>query len=350
MKLNNLILCAGAVLALASCSNKDNDGTYTVTVPLTGLDMNGKTVYLSNYDTREKIDSVTVENDTARFTGTATKAFMANLIYDGRTLREFIVEKGDITFDTVNYWASGTPLNESFGKILSRLTEIEKEARSLPRDSSAMETYTKLETEYDSIVAASVEANKANPIGYYFFAGNLYNMDSEELGEQLKKYPEFKDTEAVKRRQETLQKIAETSAGKQYKDFTVKYNGADQKLSDYVGKDGKYTLVDFWASWCGPCMREIETLKKLNKEYGSKMNVVGVAVWDEPENTLDAIARKEISWPCIIDAQRIPTDIYGIAGIPCIILIDPQGKILVRDKMGEELEQAVKEALAPAAE
>ncbi len=350
MKLKNMILCGGTALILASCSGNSTDESYTVTVPLNGLEMNGKMAYLSNYDSGEKVDSVIVENDTARFTGTAVKAFMARMILEGKTVREFIIEKGDIKLDTLNQWASGTPLNDSFGKIMSRLTEIENQARSLPRDSSAMEAYTKLETEYDSIIAASIESNKANPIGYYFFAGNLYTMDSEELGEQLKKYPEFKDTEAVKRRQETLEKIAETSPGKQYKDFTVKYNGADQKLSDYVGKDGKYTLVDFWASWCGPCMREIETLKELNKEFGKQINVVGVAVWDEPENTLEAIARKEIPWPCIIDAQRIPTDIYGIAGIPCIILIDPQGKILVRDKQGEELEQAVREALNTTAE
>ncbi len=65
--------------------------------------------------------------------------------------------------------------------------------------------------------------------------------------------------------------------------------------------------------------------------------MLGVAVWDEPENTIAAVKRHNLPWPQIINAQAIPTDLYGITGIPCIILIGPDGTILSRDKQDEEL-------------
>ena len=60
-------------------------------------------------------------------------------------------------------------------------------------------------------------------------------------------------------------------------------------------------------------------------------------MWDEPADTERAIAKEEIPWECIINAQSLPTDLYGIVGIPCIILISPDGTILSRDKQSEEL-------------
>lgn len=82
------------------------------------------------------------------------------------------------------------------------------------------------------------------------------------------------------------------------------------------------------------------------KEYGPKgLEVIGVAIWDEPENTLRGIKDHELPWRNIINAQNIPTDIYGIRGIPCIILFGPDGTILSRDKQDEELNADVAKAI-----
>ena len=74
--------------------------------------------------------------------------------------------------------------------------------------------------------------------------------------------------------------------------------------------------------------------------------MLGVAVWDEPENTKKAIAKHELPWHSIINAQTIPTDLYGISGIPCIILIAPDGTIVSRDKQGAELIKDVDAAMS----
>ena len=137
----------------------------------------------------------------------------------------------------------------------------------------------------------------------------------------------------------------ETSEGKMFKDFEAEYEGKVTKLSDYVGK-GKYVLVDFWASWCGPCKAEIPNLINVyNKYKGDKFEVLGVATWDKPEDTKQAIEQLHIPYPQMLNAQKAGSDAYGINGIPQIILFGPDGKIVKRNLRGEAVEQAVAEAL-----
>lgn len=117
------------------------------------------------------------------------------------------------------------------------------------------------------------------------------------------------------------------------------------RLSDVVGH-GDYVLVDYWASWCGPCIKQTEVIKDIYRDYKDKgLKVLGVAVWDEPEATKAAVARHELPWECWVNGGSVPTDIYGIMGIPCIILYGPDGTIISRDKQSDELKAAVRAAI-----
>jgi len=134
--------------------------------------------------------------------------------------------------------------------------------------------------------------------------------------------------------------------GQLFTDFSIpQEDGSVVRLSDYVGR-GKYVLVDFWASWCRPCRMEIPNIKGVWEKYhGDRFEVLSVAVWDKPADTKKALDEEGLKWPQIINAQQIPTDIYGIEGIPHIILFGPDGIIIKRDLRGKRIEEAVKSAL-----
>lgn len=126
--------------------------------------------------------------------------------------------------------------------------------------------------------------------------------------------------------------------GDMFKDFEVEYEGKTYRLSDYVGK-GQYVLVDFWASWCGPCRGEIPNLKAAHEKYQEKgLVVLGVAAWDKPEDTKKAIEEDGITYPQILNSQEAGTDVYAIKGIPHIILFAPDGTVVKRGLRGAAIE------------
>ena len=154
---------------------------------------------------------------------------------------------------------------------------------------------------------------------------------------------------AIVAEREGYLKVVATQAGKMFVDFSgFTVDGKPSKLSDYVGK-GKYVLVDFWASWCGPCKGEIPNLVELqNKFGGEKFTVLGVNVWDEEEKFKAALTEEGITYPQIFiprDNKDNATEMYGIKGIPQIILFGPDGVIVKRDLRGNAMKALVEEKM-----
>ena len=337
MKLKMLLM--SAAVALTACAGAAaSDGAYTLTLPLTP-DEDDATVFIVNYDNGEKIDSVTVTDGKAVFSGSVSEPVLARLVMDGQRMGTFILENGDLTM--VPRKGVSSPMNDRLADMQMQLGEIVQQYRALPDDSASVTKGAELEARYNAIVEKAIDDNKDNPIGYYFFMNKAYEYSLPELKAALDKYPSFKKYERVNKLVEAAQNKARTQPGNKFVDFEVANDSTVQRLSDYVGK-GKYVLVDFWASWCGPCIRETQVIKEILQEYGPKgLEVLGVAVWDEPQNTLQAIEKHQLPWPQILNAQTIPTDLYGISGIPCIILFGPDGTIISRDKQDAELKADV---------
>ena len=150
-----------------------------------------------------------------------------------------------------------------------------------------------------------------------------------------------------------------TAEGSMFQDFTVEHvYGYDRsvdpqplkkevKFSDYVGK-GTYVLVDFWSPWCGPCRREIPNIQKVYEQYKDKgLEVLSLAVWErKPQShTIETAAELGMDWLHINNCGQVPTDIYGVEGIPHLMLIGPDGTILARDLRGHDIEATIAEYL-----
>lgn len=332
------------IFAIAGCSCAMSalaGEPYKVRVPLTE-DEEGAMVWLIDFDTKAKLDSAIVQDKVALFKGEIDEPVMARIIIDNQPYLSFILESGSFVADPAKKKAFGSMLNDMLSEYSQKEEALGKRFRAATNDEEKQKIYD----EYVALHDYTMVENMDNPIGYYLFIDVASSMSPDELAGWLKKYPDLKKYTRVQKILDSQAKRSATSPGKMFTDFEVTYDGKVERLSDYVGK-GKYVLVDFWASWCGPCIRQIPVLKELLAEFGDKgLEVLGVAVWDEPANTLEAIKSHGITWPCIINAQTIPTDLYGINGIPCIILFGPDGKILSRDKQSDELKADVRAAFA----
>ncbi len=133
-----------------------------------------------------------------------------------------------------------------------------------------------------------------------------------------------------------------TAEGMPFRDFTIEdSDGKTVSLSDYVGK-GKYVLVDFWASWCQPCKDEIPHIKAAYNSFHRKgLEIVSVAIADEPEDSKATAKELGMNWNLIINAGQIPAEIYGFSSIPQIMLFGPDGTILKKGLRGEEISEEI---------
>lgn len=172
------------------------------------------------------------------------------------------------------------------------------------------------------------------------FTTDIVQEFLDAVPEDLHKYAMYK--ELVNEVRSAKLKVG--SAAPDISGFTP--DGKELTLSDFRGK---YVFIDFWASWCGPCRREIPNIKAMYEKYNGKgMNFLGVAVWDAPADTHRAMTQLDIPWPVIVGNQKLtePTKIYGIMGIPHIIIFDPEGRIISRGLQGKKLADAIEACMA----
>lgn len=332
MKFKFLSMAVGVVFT--ACTVAQAADGYRFTLPMTADDEDA-TVFLVDFDNGAKIDSAVVENAQAVFTGHVDEPVMARIVMEGKRLGNIVLENTEMQMTADGSVSS--PLNNVLEDMMRRQQAIYNSYQAIALLPGKEAEKAELERSFNAVADSVFHANKDNAVGRYIFISQAYDMDIDSLKAALEKYPAFKSSKRVAGILDAAEKRARTAVGQKFVDFEIANDSTVQRLSDYVGK-GKYVLVDFWASWCGPCIRETSVIKDLYNQYGPEgLEVLGVAVWDEPDNTRAAIAKHQIPWPQIINAQTVPTDLYGITGIPHIIIFGPDGTILSRGKQGDEL-------------
>lgn len=360
MKTNFLSILLIGLLAFTACSEKTAT-SYTINGTIPDDSLNGKMIYIYSRDNNMNIDSTVVTGDKFTFTGKMDTTIYCRIDASREYYVNFILENGTINLDLSKPKApSGSPLNNELDRFFSAqdsLTDlINSKRQELLEQTEDKDERMQLQKDYFqnewkpaylSMLDEFFNRNLNNPIGVIVLNSMDGYLSSDQMILKIAQLSEaIRNTSSIKSIVQRLDALGQTAEGKPFVDFIVKTeDGNNVALSDYVGK-GKYTLVDFWASWCGPCRTETPVLAEVYNQYkGKGLEVLGVAVWDRTADTKKAIEELKITWSQILNAGDEPSSKYGFNGIPHIILFGPDGTIVARDLRGDKLKAKVKEVI-----
>ncbi|MBR5100519.1 MAG: AhpC/TSA family protein [Bacteroidales bacterium] len=372
--MKRLFAMAGLLAALltASCSNN----TYTIGGTVEDPSLEGSKVYkIDRYDSaalldgtaEQKMDSTVVAGGKFQFVGEIDSPDYCTIyipsgdMQNGPFLYRAVVIEPGVTVSVVNdadhnTIVSGSELNdalqayeekhlvleEKLMELINRqrnpevvLSDAERAALDQELE-KAREVYFCDEYEF-------VKANINNPGAWSKLYNSAVMAGSLEKQKELIAGASGKTLELGDYKQivERIEKLEKTAVGQKFTDLAFEDpDGNMMHLSDYAGK-GKYILVDFWASWCGPCKAEMPNVVKCYHQYKDKgFDIVSISLDRKKENWVKAIDEWGMPWHHMSDLKGWDCEgakVYAVTGVPHAMLLGPDGTILARGLYGEEL-------------
>lgn len=366
-------LLLGLILSLPAAAQHPN---FTVTG--TVKDMEGVVITMYDYATRQTMDSIVVSDNKFQLQGRADSAMMVGLYSSDYSMyADLLVMPGSqMVVDMVAGTVTGNKPTEQLNRLAQGNRALMKERTRIAYQMMAAgesPLFDSLKTLYhscddrrkqlmDSLGWSYYEENLDNPAAAHILF-EIANVVTEDVfldkGEEptpaiLRLFSLYesaptavKEFPSLKRTMTKLQSQAAIAPGNRFRDFeAIDYiTGKPTTLGEKIA--GHLTVVDFWASWCGPCRKEIlETLKPLHEKYAdSGLVVIGVDIWDKIEDHDQAVKELGIQYPQIVDTIHDNAGLlYGLKGVPYVLLIDPNGTIIGNFR-GEKLIDAVEKSL-----
>lgn len=363
--MNKLFLFLVAIVICTSCTSKEG---YSI-IGTAPADFDGQKVYLIPQRENGMGSTIETEIKGGKFSFTGLQEMSTIYVLrlgkgsnDPAHQAILLAEPGKIT---VNITADGiriggTPVNEAYQKKNDAESVFHEKMGALEQKYAKVNPATLSEEERERINDEFMEVfdaiknlninfvrdNINNPLGEgLFFAlinQNQFSLEDIDLiisnaGDK------FKSNDTVKAIIGMINETKKVAVGQKFVDFTMQDpSGKEISLSDFAGK-GKYVLIDFWASWCGPCIKEMPTLVEAYGRYkGKNFEIVGVSLDDKngASQWKAAIKRYNMTWPQMSDLQKWDSQariLYGFNSIPHTVLLDPNGIIIAKDLRGKKL-------------
>lgn len=356
--------------------------SYTIKGSVGKLNPPSKAFLAYKVDGQRFIDSVVIRNGSFRFQGKSVGIREANIFVKHNEEEEnpairsepdvlaFFLEDKLITItakDSIrNGVIKGSPANEENKQVNAMLKphydqyevlnqEFKEQPESKQKDTAYLASLdARAKAIQQEIIQVKMKYVKANPGKYMALMALNSTLPPEFDAIQAEKDflaldAPVRNTELGKEVLAKIMKVKKTQEGAPAPEFTLNdVNSQPVKLSDFRGK---YVLLDFWASWCGPCRRENPNLVKAYNAYKNKgFTVLGVSL-DKPGDKakwLDAINKDGLPWMQVSDLKAWESDVvklYDVNAIPMNFLINPEGKIIAKYLRGEALEVQLKKVL-----
>ena len=347
----------GAVAALAACSAQPETG-YTVNVAVTGdLAQLPNDTLIFNGGTKKApvVDTVVLVNGKAEIKGELDTPTYYSLAFKGekRAFKRFFLEntKVNVAIDAADPKAATVTGGETQA-FINELNAKQKELAKAYGIDSLMkgyrnasdeekakidEIYEKYQGEIDAMNNAYLEANPTSYYALATLASEVGNMPIDEVEAKLAAFDSvaaYANNAVLKETKEVAALIRSLQPGNQAPDFVQNApDGKPVKFSDIYSKN-KLTMVDFWASWCGPCRRFNPELVQIYKKYHKKgFEILGVSHDSNYDAWVKGIKDDKLTWPQVSDLKYWDNEVgkmYYVRYIPQNIFVDQTGKIVGR--------------------
>ncbi len=345
--MKRMFLAMASALMLVACSQKQEMTINGQIDPALDVDSATVTLYVTANDT-VFTTTTTIIDGAFTLTQEVEKPQVTRMLIDGVGRYNICLEPGVVAFtitanpDTTSEVAAfisctGTPNND----LLDAYNQAENAAIKQLMAADTEEAANAAEEAYIAMTYDFVVAHINTLAATSIFADASYYMSLDQVGTILGMLDEAHlQYGRIPRVKAGYEAMVKTAVGQPYTDFALATPaGEELALSSLVGKTD-FVLVDFWASWCGPCRRAMPSLKAIYDANQGKLEILGVSLDDSRENWLGAIDQLGLNWKHISDLQGwncAAGKLYGVSAIPSTVLIDKEGVIVGRNLSESEI-------------